>query len=79
MCKLIASEVAFMTSEKGVIDLAIYRQGGSLRLFNCPKIGLDGCVSERSIYRLPSRADPLRYMMTSTVDTLSIITPMHLS
>lgn len=78
MAKAIASEIAHQCKEKNIIDTKIYRHEGSLRLFDCPKIDIQGHINMSSIYRLPQHANPLFFMMTALIDTHELQTPIHM-
>lgn len=52
MARFIADRINALLNQPDYIDLAPYGLYKSLRLFDCPKVGLDGVVNANSRYNI---------------------------
>lgn len=79
MCRFISDRLNAMLCDPKYVDLAPYGLYKSLRLFNCPKVSLQGEVNSNSRYVLPEKAEPHLFMITNTIDCIFLQAPLHIS
>jgi len=79
LCRFIADRINAAMNKADYVDVAPYGMYKSLRLFNCPKVTLQGEVKANSRYTLPDRAEPHLFMVTNTIDCIFIQAPLHIS
>jgi hypothetical protein len=72
MARFIGDRINALMNQPDYVDLGPYALYKSLRLYNCPKVGLDGIVNANSVYRLPDNAEPYEFMMTNTIGCIHI-------
>ncbi len=78
LAKFLADRINALMGVPDFVDLAPYAMFKSLRLPNCPKIALDGTVSANSRYNLPENAQIQDYLITCTIGTMFIKSPLHI-
>jgi len=78
MARFIADRINAIMNQPDYIDLAPYGIYKSLRLYNCPKVALNGEVNANSRYTLPEKSEPYEFMMTNTMGCIFINTPLHI-
>jgi hypothetical protein len=78
MCRFLGDRINALMNVSDYVDLAPYALYKSLRLPGCPKVGLDGSVNANSRYTLPEHANITDFLITNTIDTIFIKSPLHI-
>jgi hypothetical protein len=79
MCRFLGERINAHMGCADYVDLGPYALFKSLRLPNCPKVALDGTVNSNSRYPLPEGQKINEFLITNTMNTTFITSPLHIS